>query len=153
MDPHARRTEDAPRTSRKGSRVPLKKRRKTPIKRFPPPTRLSECYETASSTCHLQNLILQVSYGLVMHHLTPEDKLQPALFHKLPHLDIQNVSNEIPTLSKLWEGKDRTLTCLFRASVATVFHQSRKNSCSTAMNLRSTAADSCSVTVVYTLAA
>lgn len=85
--------------SRKESRVPLKKHRKALIKRFPPPTWDSDCYETDSSTCHLQNLILQVSYGLVVHHLTSDDKLQLALFHKLPHLDAESMSNEIPTLS------------------------------------------------------
>lgn len=99
MDPHARKTEDAPRMSRKGSRVPLKKQRKALIKRFPLSAWHSDCYETGSSTCHLQNLILQVSYGLVMHHLTPDDKLEPALFHKLPHLNIESMSNKIPTLS------------------------------------------------------
>ena len=47
----------------------------------------------------------------------------------------------------------RVFTCLLWEPVATVSHHSRKNSCSTAMNLRSLAFDSSSVTLVYTLAA
>ena len=82
--------------SRRGIHVPLKKHRKALLKRFPPSA--WHCDELGSSTCHLQNLILQVSYGLVMHHLTPDDKLEPALFHKLPHLDIKNMSKDMPTL-------------------------------------------------------